>query len=192
LNSYRECVGLGENLVGKSISRKLAAQDPNNAEWQRDLSISLERVGIILSAESNFAEALDKEVESLAIRKKLASREESNAQWQNDLSWSYISVGDCEKGRGGSIDKLSNCPRPRKRARQARRKRTGTAERSGCDGDVLLRVQVENGVIRETTVVSHSSPFLADSASRWVANQWKFKPSVSGVFTIPVSYRESA
>jgi tetratricopeptide (TPR) repeat protein len=94
LNSYRECVGLGENLVGKSISRKLAAQDPNNAEWQRDLSISLERVGIILSAESNFAEALDKEVESLAIRKKLASREESNAQWQNDLSWSYISVGD--------------------------------------------------------------------------------------------------
>jgi len=59
-------------------------------------------------------------------------------------------------------------------------------------GDVLLRVQVENGVIRETTVVSHSSPLLADSATRWVANQWKFKPSVSGVFTIPISYKQSA
>jgi TonB family protein len=59
-------------------------------------------------------------------------------------------------------------------------------------GDVLLRVQVENGVIRETMVVSHSSPLLADSARRWVANQWKFKPSVSGVFTIPISYKQSA
>jgi TonB family protein len=59
-------------------------------------------------------------------------------------------------------------------------------------GDVLLRVQVENGVITETTVVSHSSLLLADSASRWVANQWKFKPSVSGVFTIPISYKQSA
>lgn len=55
---------------------------------------ALERVGTILSAESDFAGALDKEVESLAIRKKLASRDASNAQWQNDLSWSYISVGD--------------------------------------------------------------------------------------------------
>jgi TonB family protein len=59
-------------------------------------------------------------------------------------------------------------------------------------GDVVVRVQVENGVITETTVVSHSSLLLADSASRWVANQWKFKPSVSGVFTIPISYKQSA
>ena len=59
-------------------------------------------------------------------------------------------------------------------------------------GDVLLRVQVENGVIMETTVVSHSSPLLGDSATRWLANEWKFKPSVSGVFTIPISYKQSA
>ena len=59
-------------------------------------------------------------------------------------------------------------------------------------GDVLLRVQVENGVIMETKVVSNSSLLLADSASRWVANEWKFKPSVSGVFTIPISYKQSA
>ena len=38
-------------------------------------------------------------------------------------------------------------------------------------GDVLLRVQVENGVITETTVVSHSSPLLADSATGWVARR---------------------
>jgi TonB family protein len=67
-----------------------------------------------------------------------------------------------------------------------------TALNLHISGDVLLRVQVENGAITETTVVSHSSLLLADSASRWVANQWKFKPSVSGVFTIPISYKQSA
>src|SRR5437016_1455790 len=41
-------------------------------------------------------------------------------------------------------------------------------------GDVLVRVQVENGVIVETTVVSHSPPLLADSATHWLANEWKF------------------
>ena len=59
-------------------------------------------------------------------------------------------------------------------------------------GDVVVTVRVENGKIMETTANSHSSPLLADSATRWVANQWKFKPSVSGVFTIPISYKQSA
>jgi hypothetical protein len=59
-------------------------------------------------------------------------------------------------------------------------------------GDVVVTVRVENGKIMETTANSHSPPFLAYSATRWVANQWKFKPSVSGVFTIPISYKQSA
>jgi TonB family protein len=67
-----------------------------------------------------------------------------------------------------------------------------TALNLHISGDVLVRVQVENGEITETTVVSHSSLLLANSARRWVANQWKFKPSVSGVFTIPISYKQSA
>ena len=28
-------------------------------------------------------------------------------------------------------------------------------------------------------------------ARRWVRNQWNFKPSVSGVFNIPITYKES-
>jgi hypothetical protein len=59
-------------------------------------------------------------------------------------------------------------------------------------GDVVLTIRVESGKIMQTTANSHSSPLLADSATRWVANQWKFKPSVSGMFTIPISYKESA
>lgn len=58
-------------------------------------------------------------------------------------------------------------------------------------GDVLVTVRVENGKVVETTTASHSS-ILADSAQRWMNNQWQFKPSVSGVFTVPVSYKQSA
>jgi len=58
-------------------------------------------------------------------------------------------------------------------------------------GDVLVTVRVENGKVVETTAASHSS-ILADSAQRWMNYQWQFKPSVSGVFTIPISYKESA
>jgi len=39
--------------------------------------------------------------------------------------------------------------------------------------------------------VSDSPLLLAGSAQRWVRNQWNFKPSISGVFTIPITYKES-
>ena len=58
-------------------------------------------------------------------------------------------------------------------------------------GNVLVTVRVENGVIMETTATCPSS-ILAESARRWVDYQWKFKPAVSGVFTIPISYKQSA
>src|SRR6266446_1560580 len=53
-------------------------------------------------------------------------------------------------------------------------------------GNVLLRVRVEQGAISEINIVSDSSLLLAESAQRWVRIRWNFKPSVSGVFTIPI------
>jgi outer membrane biosynthesis protein TonB len=58
-------------------------------------------------------------------------------------------------------------------------------------GNVQVTVRVENGEIKESTADSTSS-MLRESALRWVTYQWKFKPTVSGVFTIPISYKESA
>jgi hypothetical protein len=58
-------------------------------------------------------------------------------------------------------------------------------------GDVLVTVNVQNGNVTSAAANSHSS-ILAESARRWVEYQWKFRPSVSGTFTIPISYRESA
>ena len=36
-----------------AIAEKLAAQDPANAEWQRDLSVSFEKIGDVQSAKGD-------------------------------------------------------------------------------------------------------------------------------------------
>ena len=66
-----------------------------------------------------------------------------------------------------------------------------TALNLHISGDVLVTVRIENGKVIESSATS-KSPMLADSARRWVDYQWKFKPTLNGVFTIPISYRESA
>ena len=58
-------------------------------------------------------------------------------------------------------------------------------------GDVMVRVRVENGQILDATASSTSS-VLAEASKHWILGQWKFKPTVNGVVTIPISYKESA
>ena len=64
-----------------------------------------------------------------------------------------------------------------------------TAYNLHISGDVVVTVRVENGEVMEPTTAS-GPPLLASSASHWVTHQWKFKPMVSGVFRIPISYRD--
>ena len=63
-----------------AIMRKLAAADPGNAEWQRDLSVSLDRVGDVRLAAGDRAGALAAYEESLAIMRKLAAADPGNAR----------------------------------------------------------------------------------------------------------------
>ena len=44
--------------VQTAVARKLAATDPSNVEWQRDVSVSLERVGDVRRAAGDRAGAL--------------------------------------------------------------------------------------------------------------------------------------
>jgi tetratricopeptide (TPR) repeat protein len=74
---------------GLAIAQKLAAHDPSNTGWQRDLSISHEKTGNILQAQGKPTKALAAYQKTLAIRERLAAHDPSNAQWQSDLSWSY-------------------------------------------------------------------------------------------------------
>ena len=72
------------------LAQQLAAGDPNNSDWQRDLSVSYERVAGILEAQGEREQALALYTKSLAIREKLAASDPKNAQWQIDWVVSLI------------------------------------------------------------------------------------------------------
>ena len=58
-------------------------------------------------------------------------------------------------------------------------------------GDVRIRIQVENGKMVKVTAES-SSPLLSAYASSWVRSNWQFRPSVSGVYFLPIAYKLTA
>ena len=92
--------GMSDYQASLSIAQKLAEQDPNNAEWQRDLSVSHDRVGDVRVARGDRAGGLESYQASLSIREKLAEQDPNNAEWQRDLSVSHERVGDVRVARG--------------------------------------------------------------------------------------------
>ena len=71
---------------------RLAGSDAGNADWQRDLSISYDRVGDVLVKQGNLPEALKSYRAGLAIAERLAGSDAGNADWQRDLSVSNIKL----------------------------------------------------------------------------------------------------
>ena len=73
----------------KNIRDKLAAADPGNAEWQRDLSISWNKLGDVRRAQGDLPGALQAFTDDKNIADKLAAADPGNADWQRDLivSW---------------------------------------------------------------------------------------------------------
>ena len=82
------------------LIKALANRDPNNAQWQRDLSVSYDRIGDIRAARGDRDGALKAYEDGLTIAKALANRDPNNAEWQRDLSVSYDRVGDIRAARG--------------------------------------------------------------------------------------------
>jgi tetratricopeptide (TPR) repeat protein len=61
-----------------SIAKERAAEEPDNPEAQRDLSLSLSSVAALERAQRNYSEALKTYDEALGIRRELAERHEGN------------------------------------------------------------------------------------------------------------------
>jgi tetratricopeptide (TPR) repeat protein len=85
LTSHRESLAIRE---------RLAASDRSNTLWQRDLSLSYERIGDVQVDQGKLDEALKSYRDSLAIFERLAVADRSNTQWQNDLQNSTNRVGN--------------------------------------------------------------------------------------------------
>ena len=85
---------------GGVYAERLAKSDPGNAGWQRDLSVSYEKVGGVQVAQGALKAALKSYSDSLAIAERLAKSDPGNAGWQRDLSVSFNKVGDVQVAQG--------------------------------------------------------------------------------------------
>ncbi len=91
-------------MVWRGLHERLAEQaalDPGNAGWQRDLSVSHDRIGDAEMARGGRDAAIAAYRAGLAIRARLAALDPGNAGWQRDLSVSQLKIGDAEMARGG-------------------------------------------------------------------------------------------
>jgi tetratricopeptide (TPR) repeat protein len=89
LSSARQ---LYDNAV--AIAEPIAKADPGNAGWQRDLSVSHNKIGDVLVEQGNLPAALESYRASLTIAERLAKADPGNAGWQRDLSVSHYKIGD--------------------------------------------------------------------------------------------------
>ena len=64
---------------GQALVQALIKRDPNNAEWQRDLSVSYNKIGDISAARGDRDAALKAYQDGLDIAKQLAARDPNNA-----------------------------------------------------------------------------------------------------------------
>ena len=77
-----------------------AAADPANTEWQRDLSISHNKLGDVARAAGDLAAARAAYQAALDIRVRLAAADPADTGWQRDLSVSHNKVGDVARAAG--------------------------------------------------------------------------------------------
>ena len=82
------------------LALRLTAGDPGNTEWQRDLSVSYNKLGDVAVAQGKLDDAAQAYRDGLAIRNKLAAGDPGNTEWQRDLFVSYIKLGDVAVAQG--------------------------------------------------------------------------------------------
>jgi tetratricopeptide (TPR) repeat protein len=68
-------------------------KDPSNLQWQRDLSISRQRIGATLMDQGDLAGALAQYRAALDINQRLAEKDPGDTQWQHDLSITHQKMG---------------------------------------------------------------------------------------------------
>jgi hypothetical protein len=88
LKSYEE---------GLAIAERLAKSDPGNAEWQRDLAMSLERLILMHKQSGDNEKARDELRQGQEIMARLTKLSPENAQWKKDLAWFGGQLADLDR-----------------------------------------------------------------------------------------------
>jgi tetratricopeptide (TPR) repeat protein len=93
-------VALAAYSEARSAMEHLAGSEAGNADWQRDLSVSNNKIGDVLVSRGNLPEALKSYRAGLAIAERLAGTDTGNAERQRDLSVSNERLGDILLAQG--------------------------------------------------------------------------------------------
>jgi tetratricopeptide (TPR) repeat protein len=91
---------LAEYRAAGEIAGRIVEADSGNAKWQRNRSVTYERIGDVLRAQGDLEAALKAQQISLAIRDRLAEADPDETTWQSDLAIAYAKVGDILRTRG--------------------------------------------------------------------------------------------
>jgi len=76
---------------------RLTAADPSKALWQRDLSVSLYKIGDVLADQGDLSGAMKSFGASLEIAERLAAADPSDAAWQrSDIVRGFNKIGDVQ------------------------------------------------------------------------------------------------
>jgi len=86
--------------TAREAHQRIAKQDPDNTEWQRDLIVSHIKIGEVLVAKGNTGDALHAFRGSLTIAQRLVRLDPSNSEWQRDLSVSNEKIGNVLVAQG--------------------------------------------------------------------------------------------
>ncbi len=89
------------------IAQRLTNADPKNTQWQRDLSVSHDRIGNVLVSQGDLPAALTAYRASLSIAEVLAKRDGGNTQWQRDLYVSYWRLADLAEKQKATKEALT-------------------------------------------------------------------------------------
>lgn len=82
------------------LAQRLIEVDPANSEWQRDLSVSHNKIGDILLAQGDGPGALAAYRKTEAIAEALVVRDPANTAWRRDLSVSHNKIGNVLLAQG--------------------------------------------------------------------------------------------
>jgi predicted negative regulator of RcsB-dependent stress response len=79
------------------IAARLAATDPANTEWQRDLSVSHDNLGDVAVAAGDLTAARTAYQAALDIAARLAATDPANTGWQRDLERVQKKISDLDR-----------------------------------------------------------------------------------------------
>ena len=76
----------------------LTQRDPENTDWQRNLSASHNCVGQVFQAQGRLADALREFEADLVIAQQLVARDPGNSVWQENLNVTRTCIDQMQRG----------------------------------------------------------------------------------------------